>query len=76
MLECPSTLSLYAGLKIRRGEISVPVQVRSRAPIIKQLERNLDFKNLRSAPQKSSCSAKIILSLVLGLNCAYILRSI
>lgn len=60
MLETVISLSLYSGLKIRRGEISVPVQVRSRAPIIKQLERNLDIINLRSAPQKQSCSAKII----------------
>ena len=38
--------------KIRRGEISVPVQVRSRAPIIKQLQLYCNYQKQSSAPQK------------------------
>ncbi len=48
----------HNGLKIRRGEISVPVQVRSRAPIINKLQINCDFQKSSRVPQNQTCSAK------------------
>ncbi len=58
----------HNGLKIRRGEISVPVQVRSRAPIINKLQLNCNFQKSSFAPQNQACSAKMNFPVNLGKN--------